>query len=161
MERFWSKVDRRDENSCWEWTRGKVKEGYGRFKLNGKQVSAHRLAYSLTYGEAPSGLYVCHRCDNRSCCNPSHLFLGTNQDNQLDCVAKGRSAVHRLISIDRRGINNGRAKLTEDQVCGIMARYLMGISQRQISREYNISSGRVSDIVNLKKWSHLFSGEGR
>jgi hypothetical protein len=88
--RFWSKVDRRGPEECWPFSR--VHDpGYGQFWLTPTQpVGAHRMAWELTNGPVPAGAYVLHRCDNRPCCNPGHLFLGTHQDNMDDMVHKGR-----------------------------------------------------------------------
>jgi hypothetical protein len=90
-ERFWSKIDKKGENDCWLWTAGRDGVGYGQFKPRSYvRVGAHRFAYELTHGEIPSGLFVCHTCDNRLCCNPKHLFLGAAKDNQQDMARKGR-----------------------------------------------------------------------
>lgn len=97
-ERFWSKVDRRCQGECWNWLAGRNSGGYGVFIVRGKNQKAHRVAWELTNGPLPPkngrwhGICACHRCDNRLCCNPNHLFLGTQQDNMLDCVGKGRHA---------------------------------------------------------------------
>lgn len=88
MQRFWNKVEKTD--GCWLWTASKNRQGYGYFRFDGKMMKAHRMAWLLVHGEIPEGMLVCHTCDNPSCVNPEHLWLGTNQDNQNDMNAKGR-----------------------------------------------------------------------
>jgi len=90
-ERFWEKVSK--TATCWLWTAGSQKAGYGRFKVNGKLQGAHRVAYELTNGPIPAGLVLCHRCDNPQCVNPAHLFPGTHGDNARDAIQKGRRIV--------------------------------------------------------------------
>lgn len=88
--RFWAKVQKGGTDECWLWT-GTRGHGYGRIRTVGKRFArAHRIAYALTHGD-PGPLLVCHKCDTPLCCNPAHLFLGTNLDNSLDRNAKHRS----------------------------------------------------------------------
>ncbi len=90
--RFWSKVNLNHPSGCWIWTACITETtGYGAFKLGTKRVDVHRLSYSLLKGEIPTGLFICHTCDNKRCVNPDHLFAGTHQDNMDDRVKKGKS----------------------------------------------------------------------
>lgn len=90
MKRFWDKVQKTD--TCWNWI-GSKRHGYGVIKIEGKNISTHRLSYEMHIGPIPFGVNVCHSCDNPSCVNPNHLFLGTQSDNMIDAMEKGRIVV--------------------------------------------------------------------
>ena len=118
---------------------------YGQFKLNGKMKKAHRVAWELGHGEVPKGLMVLHECDNPTCVRPSHLFLGTHEDNMRDMVKKGRPAT---------GIRNGRnnVKLTEEEVKEIRADTR---TQREIAESFNVCQMTVCKIKNRTTWKHI------
>lgn len=120
ISRFWSKVDIKDSNDCWNWM-GSLSRGYGHIRIQYVLYRTHRIAYFLANKRDPSGKCVCHSCDNRRCCNPSHLWLGTRIENNRDRDNKGRQY----------------SKLTETQVRQIRKRYALGgISQRALARQY-------------------------
>ena len=153
-ERFWSKVCKtNDDAGCWEWTASKTRLGYGQFKVGGrkgKMLKAHRVSYDLYRGEI-GDLCVLHRCDNRACVRPDHLFLGTQLDNMSDREAKGRGG-QKL----RRGEGNGRAKLTCEQVLAIRNRHAVGdVSMTRMADEFGVSKTHISHILHRKTWIHL------
>lgn len=87
--RFMGRVNK--TNNCWNWTGGTDSSGYGSFGYKGKTIASHRISYELFIGQIPDGLHILHKCDNRKCVNPEHLWVGTNNDNVQDRVKKGRS----------------------------------------------------------------------
>jgi len=107
---------------------------------------AHRTAWELTHGPIPSGLCICHHCDNRICVRPDHLFLGTKDDNNKDAASKGF----------RSGASNGFSKLTESDIIAIRTKYAAGgVTQQSIANQYGISAAHVSGIINRKFWNHI------
>lgn len=175
--RFWSMVDRADDpNVCWVWTRSGFISGYGQFKVKERNLRAHRVAWEVTHGTIPDGLSVLHRCDNRRCCNPAHLWLGTHRQNMADMQRKGRAAsgdkngsrLHpdRLLRGDAhparsiagwsQGERNGEARLTALQVQDIRAQYAAGgASFQEIGNAYRVSKQTIYRIVHRKNWRHV------
>lgn len=139
--RFWSYVEIGD--GCWNWCKCIKPNGYGQVNINNKKYHAHRIAYQIYFGELPGELLVCHRCDNRLCCNPSHLFLGTHQDNSDDKLSKGRS---------NTGERQGNSKLTSQVVHQIRS---LKITGQEASKRFGISPAQVSRIRTGKHWAHL------
>jgi len=155
-ERFWEKVDIRSDGECWPWLAGISNTEYGQVWSEGCTCGAHRIAWELTYGPIPEGMCVCHHCDNKTCCNPKHLFLGTSADNTADRVKKDRS-----YHPDFHGEKHTRNVLTAKQVYNIRRRYAKGnISQRKLAAEYGVSRGAITGIVYRHNWQHLPEEEG-
>lgn len=96
--RFWAKVDRPSAEACWPWTASLTKSGYGQFGLNRGVVRAHRAAMAFATNKSVTGLVVRHLCDNKACCNPAHLALGTHSENVADRVQRGRSSTRGKLS---------------------------------------------------------------
>jgi len=145
-ERFWEKVDIRGDNECWPWL-ASTREGYGQIRHAGHTLRSSRVVWELTYGLIPEGMCVCHHCDVRVCCNPKHLFLGTQVDNQADATRKGRHAV---------GEKNGRSKLTDALIPEIRRKCNEHHATRgEIAAEYGISQSVLSRIANRRAWAHV------
>ena len=134
-----------ESTGCWEWLRHLNQGGYGTVKHHQRQWMAHRLAWRCFQGPIPDALVVCHRCDNRRCVNPEHLFLGTALDNMRDMIAKGRKRA-------AKGEQSGVAKLTERQVLEIRQDLR---PQHVIAKELGISQSLVSMIHDGKGWKHV------
>lgn len=147
-ERFWNSVQKTE--TCWLWTAGKDSDEYGwlyagqdPISKKSFSLSAHRYSYELHYGPIPEGMFVCHTCDNPSCVNPAHLFLGTPQDNSLDRNSKGRHEY---------GVNHWKSKLTEDQVREIRSSNL-GLSE--LGRKYGVSPQAIQKIRKRITWKEV------
>lgn len=146
QERFSSKV-RPEPNGCWRWTASFLTTGYGQLNINGRPVAAHRVSYILCNGPIPKGMDVCHRCDNRWCVNPSHLWLGTRKENLQDMWAKGRGNTPGL-----QGEKHHQAKLTEEIVHEIRCSPLKGV---ELAAKYGVTKTTISDIRNRRSWTHI------
>lgn len=140
--RFWAKVQRSD--GCWLWVPNR-RSRYGSFHLyrGGQRMRAllaHRVAWQLTHGSIPNELQVCHRCDVPRCVNPSHLFLGTQADNILDCMAKGR----------HNSQQSGVLKVSPEQIEIILSRASAGDQYTDIARDIGVSRTAVSGYARAK-----------
>jgi hypothetical protein len=159
LAHFWSHVDQsRGHDACWPWIGStfKDRDGYGQFFLCGKNYRAHRIAFMLVKGPLQDDDQSLHRCDNPPCCNPQHLFKGTNLDNIRDRDAKGRQATGDHTPYERRarGERSGTAKLTEATARELYA--LKGtMSQEKAGAMFHIDQTVVSDLWNHKTWKHI------
>lgn len=155
IERFLPNVDR--TGGCWVWTGKKDADGYGMLYATGGDFRAHRVAYELAFDRAPGDLCVCHTCDNPSCVRPSHLFLGTSQENTADRHAKGRSATGPKLRRERiaRGERQGQAKLTDGDVRTIRRERAAGVTQKELQARFGVSQGTISHIDSGKSWRHV------
>lgn len=155
------RLDRRTVRSsgCWLWAGARTTNGYGAIRVGGRMARAHRVAWELAYGPIPEGLDVLHRCDVPVCVNPSHLFLGTDSDNQLDASAKGRHGMKRhpeRSSFKGRVISTrGNAKLTQAQVREIRSLGAGGWSVMVLAQRFSISESNVRAILSRETWRDL------
>jgi hypothetical protein len=132
------------EDACWEWQRCRSKDGYGQLKIARITCYTHRIMYYLENPQASEDLCVLHKCNNRACGNPKHLFLGTKTDNHNDKVAKGR-ANH----------NKGKSYLSNKQITEIIKLKKNGISQNVIGKMFNVDGSYVSRIYNGRRLASL------
>lgn len=179
LARFWDKVAKTIDDSCWPWTGSQSEEGYGSFGIGRKIYKAHRVAFLIANGRVSNELEVCHHCDNPCCCRPDHLFEATHAENIADMMRKGRgkkatgdrspSRLHpesrprgdkhwtrRNPELVPRGQDTGRAKLTEAKVLAIRALYASGeYSQQQLAVRFSVTKTLVRYIVKRRVWVHI------
>lgn len=146
--RFATKVLSLDVTSCWPWQAHVNEWGYGDFWVQGQMVLAHRFAYFNHHGMLDDSLLICHTCDNPACCNPHHMYLGTDADNNRDKHERGRANTP-------KGEDNKQSRLTENQVRIIFRRANEGESCDALAKEYGVSRQSIWGIKTKRKWSHL------
>jgi len=149
--RFWTKVNKQSEQGCWEWTGYCLSSGYGWFAVkSGLSRGAHRVSAFMSglLESLDSELHVLHKCDNPKCVNPNHLFTGTNTDNVVDRVSKGRNGW-----TAQPGESNGMAKLVKSQVLFIRGLYDSGLfSQSQLGQAFGVGQPTIHKIVHGQRW---------
>jgi hypothetical protein len=141
-----------DPKGCWEWIGIRSRFGYGKTSLGSKGMGAHRVAYALFKGMPPRGLDVCHRCDNRLCCNPNHLYLGTRRQNMQDCAEKDRSG-------KQQGSAHHKAKLSEQDVSEIRAIYASAPSRyglaKPLAERFGVHTATIQRAAQGANWDHV------
>lgn len=166
------------KTKCWKWLNKAIVDGYGVIGVNFKQVRAHRFSYVYFVGPIPEGLFVLHKCDNRRCVNPEHLFLGTNQDNMTDKCVKGR---HRGSKGDANGARKYRerlqrgdqhfsrrtpelmavgerlpqSKLTKEIVLEIRRLYISVRSFKLLAEKFSVSGATIARVIKRQSWKHV------
>lgn len=155
VQRFWSKVKSGEPNACWEWQATLSQSGYGSFKLGDKAVTSSRMAYALSTNDDPLELSICHTCDNRKCCNPSHLYKGTVKQNTQDMLNRGRAS-----NGNRIGSANGANKLIENDIKIIRALIAHGGTNKSIALRFGVTHQMISKIRCGHFWKHVEKGQG-
>lgn len=147
---FWSLVQRLSKGNpdiCWEWGRATTWRGYGSIMFNCRKFSTHRLAWMIANDrEIPPGMHVCHSCDNPRCCNPSHLSIGTEADNQREKIEKKRHSF---------GTNHGMSKLNDTAVRYIRRLRKEGESINSLAKGFRIERTTIYQIILGKTWRHV------
>ncbi len=151
-KRFWSHVDKSPglgpNGDCWEWSASCNKCGYGAIGVGNRVLRAHRAIWIATNGH--TDFLVLHKCDNRKCVRLEHLFVGTQLDNVIDMVKKGRHKNTAFI-----GEDNSQAKLSCDKVKAIKSMLALGISQMDVARKFGVSNSAISLISLGRSWKHV------
>jgi hypothetical protein len=147
QKKFWERVVRSNETTCWEFIKGRDGTGYGLVYFSHEKHRAHRVAWRIVFGAIPELLNVLHRCDNRCCCNPFHLHLGTHADNMRDMALKGRG------TRGRRCFTN---KLAASQVLKIRSEYDREKNgYAALGRQYGVHPTNIEAIISRRTWNYI------
>ncbi len=147
--RFISKMETpKTKSGCIRYLGGFSKSGYGVFDIDEKSYAAHRISYELFVGKIPKNMFVLHKCDNRQCIAPQHLFLGTQADNIKDMQIKKRNSCG-------IGERQGNSKLTENDVREIRELIQVGTKHKKIALKFKVSERTIADIKYKKTWIHV------
>jgi hypothetical protein len=139
------------KTDCWLWNGATTNFGHGRIKINNKFFSVHRLSYIIHIGKIPKELFVCHHCDNPSCINPQHLFIGTRSDNMKDAYNKGRLKIPH-----NKGENVPGHILTEKDVKKIIKiKHTQKITDSELGKKFRVARQTINGIINNEKWKHI------
>lgn len=149
---FMDYVSTHGPDECWPWTGSQNGRGYGRLNFEGYYDQAHRASWRIHRGEIPAGKNVLHTCDNTLCVNPNHLFLGNQQDNVDDCIAKGR---FRAGSNPQRGEYSACALLNDDKVREIRRLLEEGHKHKDIAEWFNVARPTITNIAMGTRWRHV------
>jgi len=144
--RFWRNVTIGGIDQCWLWKKSLYPNGYGKWKIKGNRTSAHRTAFLYSRGQLPKGVCVCHRCDVKLCCNPTHLFTGTYKDNMDDAFKKGRMYM---------GTRQWNSKLTPEKVRQIRELDKKGVSNKILAKHFLVTESNVEKILAGTAWRHI------
>lgn len=150
MDRFMDKCIPEPNSGCWLWLGASKANGYGHMWDGERYEIAHRLSYRLHCGPIPEGAVVCHSCDTRCCVNPSHLWVGTQQENLRDCVRKGRLNPGRFPGEAHRD-----AKLTEEAVQEIRADLGKYGFRKRLAQKFGVAEGTISNVRARFSWRHV------
>jgi hypothetical protein len=140
LDIYEGRIQPEPNSGCWIWTGSRNTKGHGEVRINWQKHYTHRLSWELRNGPIPDGLWVLHKCDNATCCNPDHLYLGTHNDNMRDMVVAGR---------------HGGAVLAPDVVRQMRAARLAGRTFESLGRSFGVSAATAYQVISGKTWGHV------
>ena len=152
-----SRIVVNEKTHCWEYIKKLRKDGYAQIGINGKKILAHRLSYTVYIGEIPEGMCVLHKCDNRKCLNPKHLWLGTQADNVRDTIEKGRDYHPKMPGYIPWAAIKAAAKLHKG--CKLSEDHKKKLSVAGMGNKNSL--GKVPTIETRKKLSKALRGNTR